>query len=597
MARVGVPAWPRRTAVSWHRAAARARQAFVRCASHADTRSFPVSAPATLLRVDSINVTFACVDNIPEALPSGLAAAADASGGSAAALCVTRAAGMAHAACVFHMRLLFQQVPPMRIGGVVPVDMNGYSMLFGTNRTPGQPADQIITQAPGSSRHVTVLHRETGRMFTINVITSSGSFDEDDLASNVIPQSHLAATLRRIMDDCAADGGTGDHPSWLTATNRDDWAVAREALIEWDGEDRLRAVETALFMIVLDERYEPLTQQAATERVVLRGDCWFDTCFSICAFGNGRCGLIAEHSYADAPVSSHLWEFCLATERYGAGAGGEAVVDEVEDDIYSCLSWRPFPDDLRVAMEEAHAAHEAAADAVGLRVHEFTVFGKNKIKRMRCSPDAFTQLAFQMAAVEFWGKHVLTYESAATRMFYHGRTETIRPVTNEAAAFVLAMKDDTVSDDERRRLLRTAAKAHVATSRRAASGNGIDRHMLGLRLAAAELHAKSGEAAPEMLSDEAFRPTYRLSTSQTPLTQEHSLKAFPLEKQSRGGGFGPVAQDGVGIAYFITPDVIRFFITCNRTSDGGPQSCAERFAGLLEDALKRMGALEGPREK
>lgn len=38
---------------------------------------------------------------------------------------------------------------------------------------------------------------------------------------------------------------------------------------------------------------------------------WFDKSFSIVIYKNGKSGLNAEHSWADAPTVAHLWEVCV----------------------------------------------------------------------------------------------------------------------------------------------------------------------------------------------------------------------------------------------------------------------------------------------
>jgi len=38
---------------------------------------------------------------------------------------------------------------------------------------------------------------------------------------------------------------------------------------------------------------------------------WFDKSFSIIIYKNGKSGLNAEHSWADAPTVAHLWEVCV----------------------------------------------------------------------------------------------------------------------------------------------------------------------------------------------------------------------------------------------------------------------------------------------
>lgn len=63
----------------------------------------------------------------------------------------------------------------------------------------------------------------------------------------------------------------------------------------------------------------------------------------------------------------------------------------------------------------------------------------------KLSPDAYIQMAMQLAWYRTRGSFTATYETALTRLFLHGRTETIRTLTSESRRFVLAMCDDNVS--------------------------------------------------------------------------------------------------------------------------------------------------------
>lgn len=63
----------------------------------------------------------------------------------------------------------------------------------------------------------------------------------------------------------------------------------------------------------------------------------------------------------------------------------------------------------------------------------------------RLSPDAFVQLAMQLAWYRTQGTFTATYETALTRMFLHGRTETIRTLSKNSRAFVLAMSNTNLS--------------------------------------------------------------------------------------------------------------------------------------------------------
>ena len=57
------------------------------------------------------------------------------------------------------------------------------------------------------------------------------------------------------------------------------------------------------------------------------------------------------------------------------------------------------------------------------------------------SPDAYIQMALQLAYYRDAGKFSLTYEASMTRLFREGRTETVRPCTIESAAWVKAMEN------------------------------------------------------------------------------------------------------------------------------------------------------------
>ena len=52
------------------------------------------------------------------------------------------------------------------------------------------------------------------------------------------------------------------------------------------------------------------------------------------------------------------------------------------------------------------------------------------------SPDAFIQLALQLAYYRDNNKFALTYEASMTRLYLNGRTETVRSLTKEATEFV-----------------------------------------------------------------------------------------------------------------------------------------------------------------
>src|SRR5690349_21136312 len=105
------------------------------------------------------------------------------------------------------------------------------------------------------------------------------------------------------------------------------------------------------------------------------------------------------------------------------------------------------------------------------------MFGKGFIKTCKLSPDAYIQMALQLAYYRDYGKFSLTYEASMTRLFRDGRTETVRPCTIESSAWVNSMEDPNFSTDERVKLLRKACDRHQQGYLDAMCGRGVDRHL------------------------------------------------------------------------------------------------------------------------
>jgi hypothetical protein len=59
----------------------------------------------------------------------------------------------------------------------------------------------------------------------------------------------------------------------------------------------------------------------------------------------------------------------------------------------------------------------------------------------KLSPDAFIQMALQLAWNLDQGKPTAIYETASTRLYLHGRTEVIRSLSTESLQWVQAMNN------------------------------------------------------------------------------------------------------------------------------------------------------------
>lgn len=139
-------------------------------------------------------------------------------------------------------------------------------------------------------------------------------------------------------------------------------------------------------------------------------------------------------------------------------------------------------DALRRDIEDAAASFAAYGAATATATVSFDGFGADHIKRLGMSPDAFVQMAYQLAHRRAKGLTGATYESVATRRYRHGRTEAMRVVTPEVLRFVEVMDDPAAGVVSRRDAFRAAADAHVRRAKECQSGQAPEQHLWELQL-------------------------------------------------------------------------------------------------------------------
>lgn len=101
--------------------------------------------------------------------------------------------------------------------------------------------------------------------------------------------------------------------------------------------------------------------------------------------------------------------------------------------------------ELLLSIKEAGQKFDAVVAKHDLHVCTFEGFGKNVIKTFGVSPDSFAQMALQLAYFKMYGVCRATYESAQTKKYEYGRTETCRSVSKESVAWVNAMQNPKIS--------------------------------------------------------------------------------------------------------------------------------------------------------
>ncbi|XP_064416529.1 carnitine O-palmitoyltransferase 1, liver isoform isoform X2 [Latimeria chalumnae] len=489
----------------------------------------------------------------------------------------TARAGNAIYACLqYRRKVTREELKPLLIQDCLPMCSAQHEHMFNTSRIPGIETDTL--QHLTDSKHIVVYHK--GRFFRVWVYHGG----------RMLKPRELEIQIEKILADKSSPLPGEEHLPALTAGDRVPWAKARRDYFQ-SGLNRqsLDLVEKAAFFVSLDESEQglktddPAKSLDAYAKLLLHGKCydrWFDKSFTLVVFKNGKLGLNAEHSWADAPIIGHLWEYVLATDTFQIGYKPDGhCKGEADSTILppQRLQW-DIPAECREVIKMSLAVAQTLANDVDFHVFTFKDFGKGLIKKCRTSPDAFIQIALQLAHYRDKGKFCLTYEASMTRLFREGRTETVRSCTSESCAFVKAMVDAGYTNAARLKLFKVAAEKHQQMYRLAMTGAGIDRHLFCLYVVSKYL----GVDSPFL--NEVLSEPWRLSTSQTPIQQAElfDLVNHP-EYVSCGGGFGPVADDGYGVSYIIVgEDLINFHISGKIS---GLDTDTHRFGHHIRKAL------------
>ena len=264
---------------------------------------------------------------------------------------------------------------------------------------------------------------------------------------------------------------------------------------------------------------------------------WCDKPLQFIVNENGSAGFLGEHSMMDGTPTHRLCDYinqAMSSDR--SDFSGPTVRSHLPEPQSMEFD---VPAQLEVQIEEAFRQHSATLKAHQLAVQDYRSYGKGLIKQFKCSPDAYVQMIIQLAYRKMFGRNRPTYESAATRRFQQGRTETCRTLSDESVAFCDAMEDLNRDPSSCVGLFRKAIDAHVRYITLACDGRGVDRHLFGLKML-----VEPDEEMPAIYTDPAYTysSTWYLSTSQ--LSSEHF----------NGYGWSQVVDDGFGVAYMIKED-------------------------------------------
>lgn len=414
----------------------------------------------------------------------------------------------------------------------LPISMESYQWMFNTCRVPGKKVDYPIKYSHKDHKYIIVIRKN--QFFKVM----------HEIGGHQLNAAELEKQFRRIYDRAEKSPAVGA----LTTENRDVWASARSELLSAHSSNAttLETIQASSFVVCLDDA-APVTLEERAHQYWHGDGCnrWFDKPLQFIINDNGTSGFVGEHSMMDGTPTHRLNDhtnMLIFTNKL------DLTDPSTRSDLPEPIALKfNIGAEMEQTIDRAVINHRSIIGQHELKVQAFQGYGKGLIKKFKCSPDAYVQMIIQLAYHKMYGVNRPTYESAATRRFQQGRTETCRSVSDESVAFCNAMADPEVSPERCVKVLREAIDAHVKYITDASDGNGVDRHLFGLKKC-----LKVGEELPALYKDRAYgySSTWYLSTSQ--LSSEYF----------NGYGWSQVVDEGFGIAYMINEN--RYVVSlCN----------------------------------
>ena len=484
---------------------------------------------------------------------------------------VQRGAAVLKAAWEYRQQVCSGTLPQETIGKTnTPLCSVGFKYLFHSCRIAKAEHDSYKMYDPSIYTHAIVACR--GHFFALPLVDEQG-------------QEYSLSALEAALEEClilANQRMPTLELGLLTASHRDKCAVARDALLRIPGMDQaLQLLESGMLLLCLDEEMPCSLRQRAQHYWHGNGSSnrWYDKNVQLIVPKNGTLGYVGEHAMMDGMPAVGLGRYMTGRTykewcENKVSSPGMPVVASIFEPILKSLD-RQSLQTVEGLVNDARSDFQHLVESNDMHVLSFQGYGTTFLKASGYSPDAFVQMAIQVATFRLFGKQAATYESTQVRPFLHGRTETTRSVSFASSEFCHAMglrpkrdSHDSMARTRKLMLLKEATESHVKYSRLAAQAQGVDRHLMGLGLVAEE-----GEELPALLTHPLHvrSKTWRVSTS--------TLPGVAL-------GFGPVCDTGVGIGYDVRTSSCIFTVSSLKH-----HNWTEALCHYLEEALLEMKEL------
>lgn len=424
-----------------------------------------------------------------------------------------------------------------------PICMAAYKKMFKATRVPKLIKDEYIVQEKTKQSHIVVFYQN--QMFKINLTNENGEKYSSQIIMNTL--NKLTKTPLKQTDI-----GVGI----ITTATRDKAAVVLEDILSIEKNSKnFEILKDALFAVCIDENSKDIYEFGKTLIGSNANNRYFDKNLQLILNKDGDFGFNLEHTGADAgswiTVINMVYQELGDIEEHLQNRSSKSTdIEKIDWELSS---------EITKELHQIENEHNAKVNDIEFQTIHFQDFGSNAIKSLKYSPDAFLQLALQLAQYRTYGKLKSTYEAVATRIYRNGRTECTRPISTELLDFIKAFEDKKTDTQTLQNMMSDACQKQSSRVKDCLGSNGVERYFFALKnmytLFAYELNL---DQLPEFFNDLGYQElTYSyISTSRI------ESKYFDL------GGFGPVVPDGYGFWYNLLEKQIDMNLITRKSING-----------------------------
>lgn len=415
-------------------------------------------------------------------------------------------------------------------------DMIQFHNLFNSNRTPARPRDKIErffkTESAGECPSFFIVNCR-GVLYKVYGIGKNGQPKSPD------ELYHEFKLIDEVSDDNREECIVS-----LSTMNRDVWADNLTHLVKLSkmNAENVRDIQKSMFFLSLSDEVTEGTDELLHEAMLSRPWLgWQDKCIGVVVNRDGQVLLQGDHSNIDAIV------LLQAHDRVASYVRKDPKQPKKLDE-FELPKRLNFNVDKRIREQIIVAKSDFEKTKSKFRVKAVNVsgFGNDRCRAAKVYTDTVVQIGLQLAFAKTHGFLAPIYETASTRKFYQGRTETVRGCTTEFVDFQQAVLKGTASRAELQGKFLAAVKAHDYLMAECMNGKGFDRHLMGLRKTLELMNGKGcspKRALPKFMVDEAWKTVggdgnFLLSTSFIGYMNGDEAGTFGYVCAMRADGYG-----------------------------------------------------------